>query len=187
MGNLSDYLSVLAIIVAVVAALASVILPIKYGDLAAVKATRKLHEEDTIEARKTAFQSLLCEVTRIRKAVHSNKTLDKTNPKQGLLRLPTNAFERAFILGVPGLSVNQELLEAVTDYLTIADSSNSLIAYYYSLTIVSEERTHQTRRNLFNDVVNQTDQFPNVLNRIQLLLEQELEATSEKLKIIRNN
>lgn len=60
-------LSVLSLIVSVVSVIVAYLVAVKYGDMAAVKATRKFHEEDVARARVAALQSLRNEVVRIRK------------------------------------------------------------------------------------------------------------------------
>ena len=45
----------------------------------------------------------------------------------GLSRMPTVAFETAFVSGSPSVSASPELLDAVNDYLAVADTFNTLV------------------------------------------------------------
>jgi hypothetical protein len=103
----------------------------KYGDMAAVRAGRKLHDEDARRARVTALRSLLNETERIRKVVEHNASL-AIYPVRSVIRLPTSAFETAFVSGTPGLDASDELLRSVTDYLVRADAVNSFVDAYPS-------------------------------------------------------
>ena len=122
-------MSGVAIIVSVVCALLSYIASVNHGDKAALKASRKLHEEDMKKARLTALRSLLNEVKRIQKAVDHNSELER-GMIRSVVRLPVTAFETAFVSGKPGLDASDKLLYTITDYLTLANSINSLIDIY---------------------------------------------------------
>ncbi len=184
----SDYIALFALLTSVVSALMSLYLAIRYGDLAAVAAERKHKEEDTLEDRKATFQSLLYEVTRIRKAVDSNgsnERLEKAHLANSITRLPTKAFERAFVYGRPGLTASLPLIEAVTKYLALADISNGIIEQYHSATTIQEGEVKQFRNNLIYKLVQQTKLFPELLDDLEILLKQEVQEIGKELEKIK--
>lgn len=63
-------------LIAAVSVILSYIVAKKYGDLAAVDATRKFHEKDAKRARLNALGSLINETARIRKLAKHNSQLD---------------------------------------------------------------------------------------------------------------
>ena len=129
MKDPSLIVSIAAIVVSVVGVIFSYVLARKYGDVAALNASRKLHEEDARRARLIALRSLLHEVERIRGVVAYNRGLTSSQP-QGIARMPVVAFETAFVSGTRGLDVGDELLQAVVNYLVWADAINSLVDLY---------------------------------------------------------
>jgi len=130
--NVSIAAIVVSFVGVIVSVIASYVLARKYGDVAALNASRKLHEEDARRARLVALRSLLNEVKRIRGAVAHNSALDTSSQLQSIARMPVAAFETAFVSGTRGLDVGDELLQAVTDYLVRADAINSLVDLYPS-------------------------------------------------------
>ena len=124
-------LSAMQIVVPIIGVLFSGILSFivasRYGDMAAVRATRKYHEEDARRARAATLLSLRNEVSRIQKAAEHNSQLDPRHSPHDTARMPTAAVETAFVSGTPGLVVGPELLDASTEYVARADSINSLI------------------------------------------------------------
>jgi len=130
MKDPSLIVSILALLVSLVGVIVSYIVARKYGDVAALSASRKLHEEDTRKARLTALRSLSNEVMRIRVLVDFNKALDPNTQMHSIARMPVAAFESAFVSGTQSLDVSDELLHAVAVYLVWADGINSLVDIY---------------------------------------------------------
>jgi hypothetical protein len=121
------------LIVSIAGIIISALVAWGFGDLAAVRASRKLHEEDARKARLMALRSLLNEVERIEKvAKHNSLELKPGQFAQSVTKMPVAAFETAFVCGKPTISSDSELLKAVTDYLARADSINSLVDIYIS-------------------------------------------------------
>ncbi len=170
------------LIIAVAGVLLSCVVAWKYGDVAAVRATRKFHEEDAKKARLTALQSLMNEVARIRKLVeHNSQLLPLTNaPVKSLTKMPIAAFETAFVSGRHGLAVSSHLLNAVTDYFTHADSINLLVDIYVA-GIPSGTAVSQTRRRTAVHKIAEicTDELPRILDQLETHLQHELEPTGQ--------
>jgi hypothetical protein len=122
-------LSMLALLVSI----ASVIVAYFRGDMAAVKASRKLHEEDLRRARLAVLQSLRSEVDRVERAIDLNLEQLSSNDSEvviALVRTPAGAFETSFVSGEPGVEAGEDLIEGVTQYLVYADAINRLIDSY---------------------------------------------------------
>jgi len=139
-------------LIAAVSAILSYIVAKKYGDLAAVDATRKLYEEDAKRARLNALRSLINEVARIQKLAEHNSQLDPDQQSQPVARMPVSAFETAFVSGALVSRASQELLDAVADYLVCADSISPLVDIYVAGTPsgegVSKQRMHAAVREI---------------------------------------
>ena len=122
--------SIIALLVAVGA---SFIVAKRYGDLAGAAAAISYEEEKSRRARVAAFRALLNQVDLAEKLAQANaeghSILEKS---RGLVRLPVQAFETAFVSGEPILSDDRELLSAVNDYLTEAYIINSVISLHLS-------------------------------------------------------
>jgi hypothetical protein len=127
-------------IVAIIALLMSVVVSIvvsrKYGDVAGTKAAIAYEEQKTARARVVALQALVNEVGRARKIAAFNVEMQ---PHQSGVKMPTVAFETAFLSGESILlggwlqASGSELLESVTTYLVVASSINSFIDVHLSL------------------------------------------------------
>jgi len=169
-------------IMAAVGVLMSYFVARQYGDVAAVRATRKFYEEDARKARLTALQSLVNEVARIRKLVeHNSHLLPLTNaPVKSLTKMPIAAFETAFVSGRHGLAVSSHLLNAVTDYFTHADSINLLVDIYVA-GIPSGTAVSQTRRRTAVQKIAEicTAELPKILDQLEIHLRRELEPTGQ--------
>lgn len=119
-------------IIVVVGTVTSVVIAKLYGDMAALKAGWKLHEAEVREAKRTALRSLLTEVGRARKVGRRNAE-SQSSTSLIVTRLPVDAFSTAFSAGPPGVSVGEDLLEWVSDYLPLADEINCLVDRFASL------------------------------------------------------
>jgi hypothetical protein len=169
------------IVIAVIGILLSYIVARKYGDVAAVRATRKYHEQDLRRARLGALQSLKNEVERIRKAAAHNADLQPNAPPHDIARLPANAFETAFVSGRPGLSVGSDLLAASMEYLARADSINSLVDIYLVALGGEASRIAGERKQAVEKVAQVcTDVLPDILDRLSALLQVELKKSDQQ-------
>jgi hypothetical protein len=171
------------LLIAAVSGLLSYIVAKKYGDLAGIEASRRLHEEDMKKARLTAIRSLLNEAERIRKIANHNRQLDKFGTIQAVIRLPMAAFETAFVAGRPGLDVSEELVKAVTDYLVCADSVNSLIDIYPASmasprgsdgAIMGVAGTSRAEFVIQQVIEISAHELPEILERLRILLQEEI-------------
>lgn len=147
-----------------------------YGDMAAVRATRKYHEEDARKARAATLLSLRNEVSRIQKAAEHNSQLNPAHSPHDIARIPTAAFETAFVSGRPGLDVSPDLLDASTEYLTCADSINSLIDAYLSALGGESSQMVDVRNEAVRKIAKACgDTLPNILGRLSTCLQRELD------------
>jgi len=163
--------SILALIGSVVGVILSYVTARKYGDLAAVKASRRLHEEDVRKARLAALQSLLNETHRIRHLAQHNAVLSIHNPPHDFVKMPAAAFETAFVSGTPGLTVAQELLDAVSSYLTYASAVNSLVDIYLgALAGDSSRMAGERKRDVEKIAVICSNILPEILERLEAAL-----------------
>lgn len=174
-------LSALALVVSVAGVVVSYLVARKYGDLAALKAARELHEEDARKARVLVLRSLLNEAARVRKIGESNATV-RIGVIAPVARLPVTAFKTAFVSGTPGLQAGEELLQAVADYLACADSVNGLIDVYPAAVAGRGNRSLGTPGNA-EYVVEQVadicrDKLPGMLDRLEHALREEINASS---------
>ena len=169
-------LSIFAVIVSIAGIIVSYHVAKKYGDLAAVDATRRFHEEDAKRARLTALQSLVNEVERIQKVADHNRQLNKGTPIQAVTRMPVAAFETAFVSGERGLDAGNELLQAVTDYLACADSVNSLVDIYpASIAGIGTSGTDYSKHTIEKIVETSEHKLPENLERLRIYLREEIE------------
>ena len=181
MALASLVISIFAIIVSIAGIIVSYRVAKKYGDLAAVEATRRFHEEDLKRARLTALQSLVNEVARIRKLAEHNSQLAPSQPAQPVARMPVAAFETAFVSGAPGLEVSLELLDTVTDYLACADSINSLVDIYVAGTPSGESASASRLRKAVEQMKEIcASTLPEILDRLRDALQRELETASQQ-------
>jgi len=172
--EVTSLVATFAIIVSIAGIIVSHRVAKKYGDLAAVDASRELHEEDTREARLTAFRSLLNEVKRISGVVDHNSKLNTNSQMQPIVRMPVAAFETAFVSGKPGLDASEELLQAVTDYLVCADSINSLVDIY-PFSVAGHGTGTIEPREIARQVVKASKQKTHeVLERLRVYLQEEI-------------
>lgn len=140
----------------------------RFGDVAGQDAARRFQEEDAKRARVTAFQSLINVVARIQKLVEYYQSPDFGT--RGVPKLPVTAFEMAFVSGSPGLAASSELLDAVNNYLVLADSINSLIDIYLA---------SQTRVGNLGEIRRACPPLSEVLNRLGDYLQRELDLLKE--------
>jgi len=174
----SIVISLFVLVISGVGVYISYLVAKRYGDVAGAHAARKFSEGDTARARITAIQSLLNEVTRIRKLADRNSQLARQVRTKAIVRMPVTAFETAFISGSPGLSVSPKLLDAVTDYLTEADAINSLIDTYLWLApaIGTSEAAAFGRGDAVDQIKDICKRLSEILNRLDTYLTSELEA-----------
>ncbi len=168
-------LSIFAVLVSIAGIIVSYCVAKKYGDLAAVDATRRFHEEDAKRARLTALQLLVNEVERIQKVVDHNRQLESIAKIQSVTRMPVAAFETAFVSGERGLSVSKELLQAVTDYLACADSINSLVDIYPASITKLGTQLDRTGDIIQQIVEASEHKLPENLERLRTYLREEIE------------
>ena len=180
---ISIVISILAFIVSVVSIYVSYLANKRYGDVAGTLITIKNQEQDAARARVTALRSLLNEVARIRKLADRNSEVVTQTGGIGMVRMPVTAFETAFVSGSPGLSVSSDLLDAVTDYLTEADTINSLIDTYLWLAPAVGAATYATsaRSDAVNRVKDISNKLSDILKRLDERLKSELEAAEKQL------
>jgi hypothetical protein len=176
MSALALFVSTVGIIVSIAGVIVSYIVAKKYGDLAAVEASRKLHEEDARRARLVALRSLLNEVERIRKVAEHNSGLAPPQVAEPVTRVPTTAFETAFVSGTSNIDGSPELLEAVTDYLACADSVNSLVDIYVAgTTSAGGAGAHRVTESARKIVEYCENNLLEILDRLKTFLQRELE------------
>lgn len=166
----SIVLSVASTLISIASIVISVYVAKKYGDVAGAARMIQYEQERTVQARISTLRSLINEVERIRKLVEHN------SQSKPALRVPTIAFEAAFISGQSGLVPSQELLSAVTDYLTYADTINTWIGVY-SVAMLSTQGAAQTQAMDASLEIKRlcTDWVPSVLERLGEVLQCELD------------
>jgi len=174
-------ISIGAIIVSIAGIIVSYIVARKYGDLAAVEATRRFHEEDARRVRMTALQSLVNEVERIQKVVEHNRQLTTDTAIQPVARMPVAAFETAFVSGRTGLNVSKELLQVATDYLACADGINSLVeSYPASLAGLGTRRVPNYSDGIIEQIAKVSEhRLPEILERLRTHLQEEISGAKE--------
>jgi hypothetical protein len=151
-----------------------------YGAVAAGKAVREYEGKKATSARINALQSLLNEVERIRKLVRHNSQLASQVRAQPIARMPVTAFETAFVSGA-GLEFSPELWDAVTDYLTEANSINLFADIYVAGTPSGESvASHRMMEAVENTKEVCVKNLPPILNRMSDALRHELEAAIDK-------
>lgn len=165
--------SIAGVVVSIAGVIVSYIVARKYGDTAALEASRKLHEEDARKARSMALQSLLNEVERIRKLV-------EYDAGSGLrIRLPTAAFETAFASGAPGLAADSKLLNIAAEYLALADRVNTCVETYVAGVPSGEAAAHRRMRIAFDEIRELcTSMLPGNLDQLSVALQRELDCTA---------
>ena len=145
-----------------------------YGDVAGTEAARRFQEEDAARARVAAFQSLISAVGRAREVVDC--IMDGVSAT--IPRMPTAAFEVAFVPGWPGLPASPKLVDVVNDYLVIADSMNFAFDLYVSRG-GGEWANHMGTRPLVFE--SSGESIVEVLDRLEDYLERELEEAQRNL------
>jgi len=172
----STVLSVASILISIVSIVISIYVARKYGDVAGAARMIQYEQERAVQARISTLQSLINEVERIRKVLEHN------SQSKPVLRVPTTAFETAFTSGQSGLVPSQELLSAVTDYLTYADTINTWIGTY-SVAMPSTQGAAQTQATDALLEVKRlcTDQAPSILDRLGNALQCELDRETRLL------
>jgi len=150
----------------------------EYGDLAGNQAAIDYEERKVAEARITALGALRNEVTRIRKLVETNSQIG--NDGLGMVRMPTAAFETAFVSEPSGLSVDSELLDAVVDYLVCADTINSRIDTYlkFGAALGQSQYAGGIVGDAVREVRDKSKAIPDMLDRLDTLLERELDVSA---------
>jgi hypothetical protein len=183
MNAISIVISSLALVVSVVGVYVSYLVAKKYGDFAGTKAARGFQQHDAAKARITALQSLLNEVTRIRKMARRNAGLVRQVGPPTMVRMPVAAFEAAFVSGSRCLSEGSELLDAVTDYLTEADTINLLIDSYFWLAPATgtSQSASSGRGEALSRVREISERVPEILDRLDGCLKSELEMAQDLL------
>lgn len=164
-----ESLAVVSLVVSAIGVIVAYVVARKYGDMAAVKATRKFQKEEAARARIAAFQSLINEVERIRRVLGHYDPADTRAESGGVPKMPVAAFETAFVSGTPTLAANEELVRAACDYLVHADSVNSLIGMYQPGPVMAAGRV------TFQDVCRACAPIPEILDRLDDCLRHELE------------
>jgi hypothetical protein len=173
----SIVLSVAGTLISIVSIVISIYVARKYGDVAGAARMIQYEQERIEQARIAMLQSLINEVARIRKVIEHN------SQSEPALRVPTSAFETAFISGQSGLVPSQELLSAVADYLTCADTINTWIEIH-SVTMLG---THEAAKTQAIDALLKvkrlcTDGVPFILNRLENTLQGELDKETKVLR-----
>ena len=154
----------------------------KFGDVAGAIKTIEHEKKQADEARVFALQSLLNEVERIRSLAEHNSQLIPDAQSQPITKMPVSAFETAFVSGMPISVVSQELLDIVPDYLTRADSINTLVDVYIAGTPSGENVSKQRMRAAVTETKRIcTDELPRILGQLSNALQRELETTKQKL------
>ena len=175
---LSGIAIVASIIMGVVTLVASKNIAKKYGDLAGSQAAIDYEERKAAEARTTTLRALRNEVARIRKLGEANSQI--RNDGLGMARMPTTAFETAFVSEPSGLSVDPELLDAVVDYLARADAINSRIDTYLGLGAALGQSNYAAE--IMSDAAQQTrdksKEILEILGKLDALLERESKINS---------
>ena len=96
----------------------------KYGDRAGTQAAIAHEEKQAAKARRAALKALIAHVKLAQSIAQANT---KANTGTGLPRMPTAAFETAFVSSAPRLDGSTELVQAVSEYLSQAYAVNSLV------------------------------------------------------------
>jgi hypothetical protein len=177
-GNLivSIVLPVASILISIASVVISIYVAKKYGDVAGTAKMIQYEQKRAVQARISTLQSLINEVERIRKVVERN------SQSKPVLRVPTAAFDAAFISGQSGLVPGQELLSAVTDYLTYADTVNTWIGVYLAA-MLSAQGVAQTQVMDASLEIKRlcTDGIPPILDRLGEALQCELDKETRFL------
>lgn len=179
----SDILAIIAIGVSIltfgVNALLSHYLARKYGDVAGAKAAIKYQQEQAAKARVVALQSLLNEIERIRKLADHNSKQVVGSGVHSVVRMPTTAFETAFLSGESVLLENwkgdsdSEILASATDYLNEAYSINVLVDLYLGLVRGLSSAEDRRRNDVITQVASKCQELSGILNRLEENLRRE--------------
>ncbi len=179
-AHLIDIITLLVAAVAVVVAVGGVavsyLVAKRYGDLAGADAAIGYEEEKSRRARVAAFRALLNQVDLTEKLLQANAQGHSIlEQSRGLVRLPVQAFETAFVSGEPILSDDRELLSAVNDYLTGAYIINSVISLHLSHeTGPGSSETTRTGQQTVDQVRKACRALPQILTTLRVQLEADL-------------
>ena len=121
---------VIAIVGIVLSGVLSGFVAWKYGDLAGQEAAQKYEKDKENRERIAALYALLSQIKLIEKLARANAQ-EIPSCIATLSKLPTDAFEVAFISNRPPLSKCEELLEKVTAYLSQAYLVNAGVELYW--------------------------------------------------------
>jgi hypothetical protein len=162
--------SVVAFITLIISSVVAFFLAKHFGDVAGTKAAIEFEKDKAAKARVAALQSLLNEVERIRKLAKHNSD---SKPK---VKMPTAAFEAAFVSGTSGLAVSPDLLNAVTDYLVCADRINMSVDIYVSETPSAGGSSRGRMDDASQDIRELcSDTLRGILDQLSYALQRELE------------
>jgi len=170
----SIVLPVASLLISIASIAISVYVAKKYGDVAGAARMIRYEQERAAQARVSTLRSLINEVERIRKLVEHN------SQSKPVLRVPTAAFEAAFISGQSGLVPSRQLLSAVTDYLTCADTINTWIGVYSAAVLSTQEVTQAQAMDASLEIKRLCADFvPSILDRLRDALRSELEREAK--------
>ena len=184
--TLSDILSLVALVIAVLAALSSYFAAKKFGDVAGTNAAIRYEEGKATRARLIALQALLNQVAVIREMAHHNSKL-QVGPgvitTESAIRMPVTTLETALLsresvlLDESKNYSNSELFSSIAEYLAEAHSTNALVDLRLAMTI--SEGTGMAR-NALPDVIQKirdsSERLPKILDRLEDCLTAELDS-----------
>ena len=174
----SIVLSVTGTLISIVSIVISVYVARKYGDVAGAARMIRYEQKRIEQARIAMLQSLINEVERIRKVIEHN------SQSEPALKVPTSAFEAAFTSGQSRLVPSRELLSAVADYLTCADTINTWIRVYSVTMLGTQEAAKTQGMDALLEVKRLcTDRVPSILNRLENALQDELDKETAYAEI----
>jgi hypothetical protein len=124
----------------------------KYGDLAGTIKIIEYEKEKAVEIRRSALRSLINETERIRKLVNHNSQLTPASSSNPPVRVPTSAFETAFVSGSTNIAASERVLDTAAEYLVHADRINVLIEVYVSGVPSGEGTTKARMREAVKEI-----------------------------------
>lgn len=172
---------VVGIITVIVSSIVAFLLARKYGDLAGTKAAIEFEKEKADKARLDALNSLLHEVERARSLANHNSAIKPTaKGPRSVVRMPVTAFETVFLSGdspfpsdnenvsvQEGVAPVSTLRDAISSYVTKAYAINLLIEMYIALARGLSSAETSWRQTVLTQIINESKEFPPVLNKIE--------------------
>ena len=168
----------------------SVWVAIKFGDMAAHRATVKHQERKDAQARVTTLAALLNEVRRAREYAKHNVDVSSILHGQNVapLRMPVTSFETAFVKADSANfgDIPDSLLQAVCSYLTHAGHINSYIDCSLScLSNIGNGTTSQGYVSALGRIKIESQGLPAVLDELEAALAEEHSQAVEQLSGVR--